>query len=43
MKDSAVSHRMESDPDFDFSRRERRLEAIRSQAFQTGQMALPFL
>ncbi|PYY10848.1 MAG: hypothetical protein DMG61_20710 [Acidobacteria bacterium] len=36
MKDSAVSHRMESDPDFDFSRRERRLEAIRSQAFQTG-------
>ena len=37
MKESTLpSHRPTGDPEIDFLRRERRLEAIRSQAFQTG-------
>ena len=36
MKKSTLPHRIEPDPDLRVARRERRLEAIRSQALQTG-------
>jgi len=39
MKGPTLSQRKQtSDPEIDFLRRERRLEAIRSQALQTGQI-----
>jgi len=39
MKESTLHRRAEADSDLDFIRRERRLEAIRSQAIQGGKLA----
>src|SRR5690348_15251554 len=38
MKKSTLHRQTQHDPDLDFIRRERRLEAIRSQALQTGKV-----